>query len=141
MNDQKKVALFFDDFQFPVSYGDLKDFITDELNRLSKETGYRMDHLKLEFKENFKDDVVAYFQRAGDQPIGFCFFLNKFQNTSPNKIADTCRHEFSHFVVCMKNAGHQPADAHGTQWKKVCGTLGAKPSPVMNHLPTRHIVK
>ena len=139
MNPEKTILLHFDKFTFPVTYSELKTFICAELNRLSKVTGYSIKNLKLEFKEDTKQNVVAYFSYSGDCPIGFCFFLKKLNNTSPNEIIDVCRHEFAHFVVCMQNAGHQPKDAHGTKWKKVCGDLGARPSTHIYNTLTRHL--
>ena len=140
MSSANSIHLFFDKFSFTVSYSALKKFILDELNRLSKETGYSIKNLKIEFKDNNKNNTIAYFSHAGDVPIGFCFHLNKFDNASPNKIIDTCRHEFAHFVVCMQNSGHQPTNGHGTKWIKACNDLGAIPSAHMHNTFTRHLV-
>lgn len=140
MSTTKHINLYFDGFSFPVSYSAVKKLILNELNKLSKETGYSIDNLKIEFKDDNRDNRVAYFSRLGDVPLGFCFFINKFNNTSPNKIIDTCRHEFSHYVVCVENPGNIPEDAHGTQWKRVCGILDAKPSPIMDNNFTKHII-
>lgn len=100
---EKGINLFFDKFSFSVSYSMLEEFITNELKRLSEETGYGIENLKIEFRDNNDDSTVAYFHHRGDHPVGFCFHLNKFNDTSPNKIIDVCRHEFAHFVVCMQN--------------------------------------
>ena len=139
MKTTKSINLFFDKFSFRVSYTSVKELILNELKRLSKETGYGIDKLKIEFKDNLKDDTIAYFSHIGDKPIGFCFYINKFNNTSANKIIDTCRHEFAHYVVCMKNTGHHPENSHGTDWKRACNVLEAKPSPFMSNDRTKHL--
>lgn len=133
------IHLHFDKFVFTVSYNTVEKFICNELNRLSIETGYRIDNLKIEFKKNFKDNTIAFFSHSGDKPIGFCFYTNKLDNMSPNKIIDTCRHEFAHYIVCMQNPKHQPKCIHGKKWQEVCYELGAKPSPYMKSLLTKHI--
>lgn len=137
---KKNIHLCFDKYIFLVSYQILEKFILDELNKLSKATGYSIKNLAIEFKDNSKNSTLAYFSREGDKPIGFCFYLGKFDYMSPNKIIDICRHEFAHFMVCMQNSGNHPKEPHGTKWKNICYSLGAIPSAHMNNVFTKHLV-
>ncbi len=137
--ENKKIHLYFDKFLFPVDYETVRQFITDELNRLAKETGCSLAGLKIEFKDNGTDDAVAYFSHRGDTPIGFCFHLNMLDRSSPNKIIDTVRHEFAHYVVCVHYKGRQPSQAHGKEWMAICDRLGALPLPYMVTDKTKHI--
>ena len=138
MKNNAKVKLMFDKYYLYVSYDSLKQLIINELNRLAKETGYGIEHLKIEFKENHKDNVIAFFHSRGDKAEGFCFHLNKFNDTTANKVIDTCRHEFAHYVVFMSNKNR--VAPHGKEWKSVCKKLGANPSPKMDASRTKHII-
>ncbi len=140
MDNEKTIQLYFDKYIFPVTYDWMKTFIRDEMERLANETGYSIDKLYLQFKDNPASKAVAYFERCGDEPLGFCFFLNHFDKSSTNEIIDTCRHEFAHYIVCMQNAGHHPENAHGTKWKDVCGDVGCRPLPSMSGERTKHFV-
>lgn len=136
MISSESVQLNFDRFTFNVSYADLKKFIINELERLSKITGYPL--IPVKFRTNNKDDTVACFTYAGNMPVDFTFNLNKLDNTSANKIIDVCRHEFSHYVAYMRNKCQPLSNPHGAEWKRVCAELEAAPSPFLNNALTKH---
>ena len=139
IDDNKHIKEYFDKYLFPVPYDKLEEYILLVMKKLGKEQGYDFNDLKIEFKENDNGETIAYFLHAGDKPIGFCFYLNKFDHTSPNKIKDTCGHEFGNFVVCLENPGNQPENAHGTKWMDVCKRNGVVPSAHMHNGLTKHI--
>lgn len=140
MSENNFINLKFDRYSLPVEYSIVEKFILKELHRLSKETGYSIKNLTVEFKINKRRDTVAYFTHTDHSPIGFCFYINMLDNVSANKIIDVCRHEFAHYITFMQNRGKVLSDVHGSAWKKVCKNIGAFPSALMHNNPTKHFI-
>lgn len=140
MKNNEMIQLKFDKYVFPVPREVIKQFILDELHRLSKKTGESIECLKIEFDDNHSNNTIAYFSHIRNKPMGFCFHLNMFNLTTPNKIIDTVRHEFAHFLVCVRNITDEEIKAHGKEWKAVCKELDANASPHLNNDFTNHII-
>ena len=135
----KHMVLYFDKFQFPTTYDYVIRFILDEMKRLALETGYGIDNLPINFRESTKgDSTIACFMHSQNDPISFTFYLDKFDKMSPNKILDTCRHEFAHYMTFMKHRGHLPKNPHGAEWAKECKRVGAAPKAYKNRVLTEH---
>lgn len=129
--------IIFDKYTVSVSVEAVKKLIMKELRRLSKETGYSLNSLKIEFYFKENDGTLAYFSYLPDMAEGFFFNLAQFDGRSANQIIDVVRHEFAHYVVFMRKIGN-PKNAHGTAWKRVCTELGAKPNTYATNSKTKH---
>ncbi len=134
---KNKINIRFDEYIIPMSVDAVKSFIINELKRLSVETGYPIDSLQIKFYRDKNSKTIAYFSYYPDEPIGFFFNLSKCEGRSANQIIDTCRHEFSHYVVYMKKL-QDPKTGHGTAWKDICKVLGANPQPYADDRKTKH---
>lgn len=139
MKNQKQLTLYFDCIPIGITQSGLEKFVTDEMARLSTTTGYPITNLSLEFSNEAKDRTIACFKYYDILPrksVGFCFFIPNIDGLSANKIVDTCRHEFAHFIVCEQ--GIVEKDAHGPRWQEVCRTLNAIPSAYKDISLTKH---
>lgn len=139
VKNKQQLIVYFDRIPIGITQSGLEKFITDEMNRLSTTTGYSITNLSLEFSDEAMEKTIACFQYDDNLPrksIGFCFFLQNLDGLSANKIVDTCRHEFAHYIVCEQ--GIVEEDDHGPYWQKVCKRLNAIPSACKDISLTKH---